>query len=70
MKPTEEVTHRTSPDADAERSLILADLVKINRVGSTRWIEGFHKELQGRSGGAPWHTDDRLPLLTVAVGAT
>jgi len=43
--------------------LLLADLTKANRLLGTRWIDGFHKELQGRNGGGdPWHTDGRLPV--------
>lgn len=69
-RTTAEVTHRISPDVDAERTLLLADLTKTNRVIGTRWIEGFHKELQGRNGGGdPWHTDGRLPVVTLAAGA-
>lgn len=63
---TGQVTHRISPDLDAERNLLLADLTKANRILEVRWIDGFHKELQGRNGGGdPWHTDGRLPVATV-----
>ena len=64
---TEEVTHRISPDVDAERDLLLAELTQANRVLSTRWIDGFQKELQGRNGGGdPWHTDGRLIVITLS----
>jgi len=37
-----------------------------NRVSGTRWIEGFQQKLQGRNGGGdPWHTDGRLPVVTL-----
>jgi len=63
---TGQVTHRISPDLDAERDLLLADLTKANRVLGIRWIDGFQKELQGRNGGGdPWHTDGRLPVATL-----
>jgi len=69
-RTTAEVTHRISPDIDAERALLLADLAQGRRVLGTRWIEGFHQELQGRNGGGdPWHTDGRLPVVTLAPGA-
>ena len=55
-----------APDLDTERDLLLADLTKANRLLGTRWIDGFHKELQGRNGsGDPWHTDGRLPVATL-----
>ena len=67
---TLEVTHRISPDVDAERDLLLAELTKANRVLGTRWIDGFHKELQGRNGGGdPWHTDGRLVVITLSPSA-
>lgn len=63
---TKEITHRISPDLDAERDLLLADLAA--HVLSTRWIENFHKERSGRNGGGdPWHTDGRLPIATLSV---
>ena len=66
-RTTAEVTHRISPDVDAERDLLLADLTTANRLLGTRWIDGFHKELQGRNGGGdPWHTDGRLPVATLS----
>ncbi len=65
---TEEITHRISPDVDGERDLLLAELEKVHRVLSTRWIDGFHKELQGRNGGGdPWHTDGRLVVVTLST---
>ena len=34
----------------------------------TRWIDGFHQELQGRNGGGdPWHTDGRLPITSLSI---
>lgn len=65
-KNTGQVTHRIAPDLDAERDLLLANLAKAERLLGTRWIDGYHKELQGRNGGGdPWHTDGRLPVATL-----
>ncbi len=65
---TREITHRISPDVDAERDFLLDDLTKANRVTGTRWIDGFHRELQGRNGGGdPWHTDGRLPIVSLST---
>ena len=70
-RTTGQVTHRISPDVDAEREIIMADLTKSNRVQSTRWENGFHKELQGRNGGGdPWHTDGRLAVVTLVPTAS
>ncbi|HEY5893710.1 MAG TPA: LssY C-terminal domain-containing protein [Chthoniobacterales bacterium] len=65
---TEQITHRISPDVDAERDLLVSELTNANHLGNPRWIDAFHKELQGRNGGGdPWHTDGRLPVLTLPV---
>lgn len=63
---TGQITHHISPDVDAERDKILADLQHANKVGSIDWIDGFHKQLSGRNGGGdPWHTDGRLLIVTL-----
>ena len=63
---TREITHRISPDVDAERDLLLGELTEAKHVTGTRWIDGFHHELQGRNGGGdPWHTDGRLPVASL-----
>jgi len=63
---TGQVTHRIAPDLDTERALLLADLTTANRASGTRWIDGFHKELQGRNGGGdPWRTDGRLLIVVL-----
>lgn len=63
---TAEVTHRISPDIDAERDLLITDLTAAKRVLGTRWIDGYHHQRQGRNGGGdPWHTDGRLAVVTL-----
>ncbi len=70
-RTTGQVTHRISPDVDAERALLLEDLAKANRLTGTRWIDGFHQELQGRNGGGdPWHTDGRLVVISLTDNFT
>lgn len=60
-RTTGEVTHHISPDLDAERDLLLADLTKAGRVAGVKWIDGFQPELTGKNGGGdPWRTDGRL----------
>jgi hypothetical protein len=66
-RTTGEVTHHISPNVDAERDLLVADLTKAGRVAQTSWIDGYHKELQGKNGGGdPWRTDGRLAAVTLS----
>ena len=65
---TEQITHRISPEVDAERDFILAELTAGGRLSGIRWIDGFHKELEGRNGGGdPWHTDGHLPVAMLSA---
>lgn len=66
-RTTAEVTHHISPNVDADRDLLVSDLAKAIPGLTTRWVDGFHKELQGRNGGGdPWHTDGRLLIATLS----
>ena len=65
-RTTGQITHHISPDVDAERDLIIADLTKAGSVSELRWVDGFHKELQGRNGGGDlWRTDGRLAVVVL-----
>lgn len=65
-RTTGEVTHHIAAAVDAERDLLLAELARANPGLVTRWLAGFHPILQGRNGGGdPWHTDGRLPVVTL-----
>lgn len=65
-RTTGQVTHHIAADVDAERDLLVAELTQAGQVPATRWIAGFHQPPQGRNGGGdPWHTDGRLPVLTL-----
>jgi LssY C-terminus len=65
-RTTGEITHRISPNVYAERDLLIADLTKAGRVSESRWVGGFHKELQGRNGGGDmWRTDGRLAVVAL-----
>jgi hypothetical protein len=67
---TGQVTHHIAPDVDAERDLLLAELTGAERVSGVRWIAGYQTVLQGRNGGGdPWHTDGRLPEITLTESA-
>lgn len=65
-RTTGQVTHHIAPDVDAERDLLLAELTSAKRVQSVRWIDGYQTVLQGKNGGGdPWHTDGRLPVISL-----
>jgi hypothetical protein len=69
-RTTAEITHHVSPDVDADRDLLIGDLAKAGMLRESRWIDGFHKELEGRNGGGDrWHTDGRL-LVGVLLTST
>ena len=61
---TGQITHHISPDVDAERDKILADLKQVGDLSLVTWIDDFHKQLTGRNGGGDrYHTDGRLPVV-------
>ncbi|MFO1406569.1 MAG: LssY C-terminal domain-containing protein [Steroidobacteraceae bacterium] len=65
---TGQVTHHIGPDVDAERDLIVNGLTRAGWVGGVQWIDGFHKQLEGKNGGGdPWHTDGRLAIVVLAT---
>ena len=65
-RTTGQITHHISPNVDAERDLIITDLTHAGRVSELRWVDGFHKELEGRNGGGDlWRTDGRLAVLVL-----
>jgi hypothetical protein len=58
---TGQITHHIGPDVDAERELIMKELQQAGQAQEVYYVDGFHKELQGKNGGGdPWHTDGRL----------
>jgi hypothetical protein len=62
-RTTGQVTHHISPDIDAERDLLVADLSKAIPV-QVDWLDKFHTQLQGKNGGGdPWRTDGRLAIV-------
>jgi hypothetical protein len=62
-RTTGQVTHHISPDIDAERDLLVADLKNAIHA-QIDWLDGFHTQLQGRNGGGdPWRTDGRLAIV-------
>jgi len=68
---TGQITHITSPDVDAERDYLFADLERTGELSETYFIDDFHKVRQGRNGeGEPWYTDGRLEVGIIKVRAT
>ncbi len=66
-RTTGQVTHHISPDLDAERDLLVADLTKAIPA-QIEWFDGFHTQLQGRNGGGdPWRTDGRLAIVILPL---
>ncbi len=64
---TGQITHHISPDVDHERTLIITELQRADRVSGVDWIDGFHHQLSGKNGeGDPWHTDGRLAVVILA----
>lgn len=65
-RTTGEITHHISPDVDAERDLLIADLTKAGFADELRWVDGFHQVRQGRNGGGDlWRTDGRLAVAVL-----
>lgn len=65
---TGQITHHIGSDVDTERDKILADLQAHSKVIDINWLDPFHKQLSGRNGGGdPWHTDGRLPAITLSL---
>lgn len=67
-KDTGQITHHVSPDIDAERDKILADLRTADWIADVYWVNDFQKTLSGRNGeGDPWKTDGRAAVGVLAA---
>jgi hypothetical protein len=63
---TGQITHHISPDVDAERDKLVADLQKAGQVEELYWIDDFQEKREGRNGGGdPYHTDGRLAVVVL-----
>jgi hypothetical protein len=57
---TGQITHHIGPDVDAERDLVIGDLVKAGQISSTYEIPGIGATKTGRNGGGdPYFTDGK-----------
>ncbi len=64
---TGQITHHTAADVDAERDYLFSELKKTGELSEPYFVDGFHKQLEGRNGGGdPWHTDGRLSVGVIA----
>lgn len=67
---TGQVTHRISPDVDAERDLLIGDLVAAKVVTTLYQVSGVGPTLNGRNGeGNRYYTDGEIHLAVISPGA-
>jgi hypothetical protein len=60
------ITHHIAPDLDAERRLLVADLVRAGMVASTYSVTGIGPTLLGRNGeGDPYYTDGEIAVAVL-----
>jgi hypothetical protein len=60
-RTTGQFTHRTAPDIDAERDLLIANWQATGMLSETYIVSDFQKKHEGRNGeGDPWRTDGNL----------
>ena len=65
-RETGQITHRISPDIDAERDNVVATLRGTRYFAGLHWVDDFQPKADGYNGGGdPWHTDQRLAVVTL-----
>jgi len=63
---TGQITHHIAPDIDTERDALLSELQAAGKVDIVTWENDFQPQAEGHNGGGdPWHTDRRLPVITL-----
>src|SRR5436190_10069340 len=66
-RTTGQVTHHISPNIDAERDLLVADVSKAVPA-QVQWLDSFHQELRGRTGGGDrWQIGGPSALLALPL---
>ncbi len=69
-RDTGQVTHRIAPDIDAERDLLIGELVKAKVVTELYQVSGVGPTLSGRNGeGDPYRTDGEIHIAVLSPGA-
>jgi hypothetical protein len=67
---TGEITHHIAPDIDAERDLLVADLIAARMLTEIFHVTGTGPTLLGRTGGGdPYYTDGEITLGVMSPGA-
>ena len=67
---TGEITHHISPDIDAERDFLIADLTTARMLTEVFHVTGIGATLAGRNGGGdPYFTDGEITIGVIASGA-
>jgi hypothetical protein len=67
---TAQVTHRISPDIDAERALVIGDLARTGQLTRVFSVTGIGPTLDGRNGGGDrYWTDGEIEVGTLATAA-
>ncbi|MCE9631858.1 MAG: LssY C-terminal domain-containing protein [Planctomycetia bacterium] len=57
------ITHRIGPDVDRERNKLVIDARSSGVLDGHYWVDGFHRDREGRNGGGdPYFTDGRLAV--------
>lgn len=69
-RDTGQVTHHIAPDIDAERDLLIGDLVAARMVTALYQVSGVGPTLDGRNGGGDrYYTDGEIHLAVLSPGA-
>ena len=69
-RDTGQVTHRIAPNIDAERNLLISDLVAAKVVTELYQVTGVGPTLTGRNGeGDPYYTDGEIHIATLSPSA-
>jgi hypothetical protein len=66
---TGQVTHHISPDIDAERDLLIADLANAKKIDATYEVSGVDPSLSHRNGGGDlYYTDGEIDFARLTQG--
>jgi hypothetical protein len=67
---TGEITHHIAADIDAERDLLVADLIAAHMLTEIFHVSGIGPTLLGRNGGGdPYYTDGEISIGVISPGA-
>jgi len=62
------ITHKISPDIDAERNKLVTDTARAGMLDGYYWVDQFHRDREGRNGGGdPYVTDGRLAIGVIEL---